>query len=119
MKSLKKQRRIQIIAVEPANSPVLLGGAPGPHKIQGIGAGFVPEVLNRSILDDVRMVDDQDASETKVALAREEGLLVGISAGASVHVARDVAKEFGPRSLVLTVLPDTGERYFSLDEYFI
>ncbi|HEX2571056.1 MAG TPA: cysteine synthase A [Polyangia bacterium] len=110
--------KVRIIAVEPQGSPVLSGGKPGPHKIQGIGAGFVPEVLNRSIIDEVRTVPDRVAYQTKVALANREGLLVGISAGAAVAVACDVARELGPGKLVVTFLCDTGERYFSLDEYF-
>ncbi len=108
----------KIVAVEPATSAVLSGGKPGPSKIQGIGAGFVPEVLNRGIIDDIRTVTDRDAYDMKTALARTEGLLVGISAGAAVHAARQVAAELGPGKIVVTVLCDTGERYFSLDEYF-
>jgi cysteine synthase A len=110
--------KVRIIAVEPQGSPVLSGGKPGPHKIQGIGAGFVPEVLNRAIIDEVRTVADRVAYQTKVALASREGLLVGISSGAAVSVACDVARELGPGKLVVTFLCDTGERYFSLDEYF-
>lgn len=110
---------VRIVAVEPAGSPVLSGGRAGPHKIQGIGAGFVPEVFDRRVVDEVRAVTDREAWETKVALARREGLLVGISAGAAVKVALDVARELGPEALVVTVLCDTGERYFSLDEYFV
>jgi cysteine synthase A len=110
--------KVRIIAVEPTGSPVLSGGTPGPHKIQGIGAGFVPEVLNRTIIDEVRTVADRAAYQTKVALASREGLLVGISSGAAVAVACDVARELGPGKLVVTFLCDTGERYFSLDEYF-
>ena len=109
---------VKLYAVEPAGSPVLTGGQPGPHKIQGIGAGFVPEVLNRSMVDEIVPVTDREAYEAKVALAKREGLLVGISAGAAAHVACRVARELGPGKLVVTVLPDTGERYFSLDEYF-
>src|SRR5262249_30103114 len=108
----------RVIAVEPATSAVLSGGPPGPSKIQGIGAGFVPEVLNRSIIDAVRTITDRAVYDTKAQLARTEGLLVGISAGAAVRIAGDVARELGPGKLVVTVLPDTGERYFSLDEYF-
>jgi cysteine synthase len=114
----QKHPACRIVAVEPATSAVLSGGAPGPSKIQGIGAGFVPEVLNRRIIDEIRTVSDREAYDTKVALAQKEGLLVGISAGAAVHVASRVAKELGPGKLVVTVLCDTGERYFSLDEYF-
>jgi cysteine synthase A len=108
----------KIVAVEPSSSAVLSGGRPGPSKIQGIGAGFVPEVLNRAIIDDIRTVSDRDAYQAKQELAQREGLLVGISAGAAVHVARQIAAELGPGKTVVTVLPDTGERYFSLDEAF-
>ena len=109
---------VRIIAVEPTTSAVLSGGPAGPHKIQGIGAGFIPDVLNRKIIDEVVQVTDRDAYETKVALARREGLLVGISAGAAVFASVDIARKLGPGKLVVTVLCDTGERYFSLDEYF-
>jgi cysteine synthase A len=108
----------RIVAVEPASSAVLSGGKPGPTKIQGIGAGFVPEVLNRAIIDEIRTVTDREAYDMKTRLARTEGLLVGISAGAAVHVAQQVAAELGPGKIVVTVLCDTGERYFSLDEFF-
>jgi cysteine synthase A len=114
----QKNPACRIVAVEPASSAVLSGGPPGPSKIQGIGAGFVPDVLNTKIIDQIRTVSDRDAYDTKVALARKEGLLVGISAGAAVHVALQVAAELGPGKTVVTVLCDTGERYFSLDEYF-
>lgn len=106
------------VAVEPAGSPVLSGGAPGPHKIQGIGAGFVPEVLNRSIIDRVIPVTDEDAYQTSKMIAKKEGLLVGISAGANVFAAQQVARELGPDKTVVTVLPDTGERYISIEKYF-
>ena len=106
------------IAVEPADSPVISGGNPGPHKIQGIGAGFVPEIYNRAIVDETRSVDDRASWDMKRRLAREEGLLVGISSGANVHVACEIAKELGPKKRVVTILCDTGERYFSLDDYF-
>ncbi|MFO0573690.1 MAG: cysteine synthase A [Polyangia bacterium] len=109
---------VRVIAVEPQVSAVLSGGAAALHRIQGIGAGFVPAILDRSLLDEVRTVSDRDAYTMKVRLAREEGLLVGISAGAAVHVAVQVARELGPGSTVVTVLCDTGERYFSMDEYF-
>ena len=108
----------RVVAVEPASSAVLSGGPPGPSKIQGLGAGFVPEVLDRRLIDEVRTVTDRDAWETKRALARGEGLLVGLSAGAAVFAALAVARELGPGRRVATILPDTGERYFSLDEYF-
>jgi cysteine synthase A len=114
----EKNARIQVIAVEPAGSPVLSGGEPGPHKIQGIGAGFVPKVLNRSILDRVITVTDDEAYQTSKLLAKKEGLLVGISAGANVFAAQKVAQELGPGKQVVTVLPDTGERYISIEKYF-
>jgi cysteine synthase A len=109
---------IQVIAVEPAGSPVLSGGDPGPHKIQGIGAGFIPKVLNRSILDRVITVTDDEAYQTSKLLAKKEGLLVGISAGANVFAAQKVAEELGPGKNVVTILPDTGERYISVEKYF-
>jgi cysteine synthase A len=97
---------------------VLSGGDPGPHKIQGIGAGFVPKVLNRSILDGVLTVTDDEAYQTTKLLSKKEGLLVGISAGANVFAAQKVAKELGPGKNVVTILPDTGERYISVEKYF-
>ena len=109
---------VKIIGVEPTRSPVLSGGDPGPHKIQGIGAGFVPPVLNRDVIDEVVQVRDEDAYRMKQRLATEEGLLVGISAGAAAVAARRIAEQLGPGKHVVTVLCDTGERYFSLDEYF-
>ncbi len=108
----------KIVAVEPAGSPVLSGGAPGPHKIQGIGAGFVPKVLNRSIIDDIIRVTDDQAYQTTKLLAKKEGLLVGISAGANVFAAQQVAKQLRPDQNVVTVLCDTGERYLSIEKYF-
>lgn len=109
---------IKIIAVEPATSQVLSGGSPGPHKIQGIGAGFIPKVLNREVIDEIIPVTDEDAFETAKMLAREEGLMVGISSGANVFAAMKVAKRLGPAKNVVTVLPDTGERYISIEKYF-
>lgn len=105
---------VAIIAVEPTASAVLSGGAPGPHRIQGIGAGFVPEILDRALLTEVRRVTEAEAEATRIDLARREGLLVGISAGAAVKVALDVARALGPGKTVITVLPDTGERYVSV-----
>jgi cysteine synthase len=105
---------IQVIAVEPARSPVLSGGRARPHAIQGIGASFIPGVLNREVLDRIMTVRDEDALAWARRLAREEGLLVGISAGAAAFAACAVAAELGPEQLVVTVLPDTGERYLSL-----
>jgi cysteine synthase A len=109
-----KMPGVQIVAVEPARSPVLSGGKARPHAIQGIGASFVPGVLNRAIVDRVMQVRDEDATAWSRRLTREEGLLVGISAGAAVFAACAVAAELGPHQLVVTVLPDTGERYLSL-----
>jgi cysteine synthase A len=104
-----------VVAVEPAASPVLSGGKPGPHKIQGIGAGFVPEVLDRSVIDEVVTVSNEDAAATARRLAREEGILAGISSGAAVFAALEVARRLGEGKTVVTVLPDTGERYLSTD----
>ena len=104
-----------MIAVEPADSPVLSGGQPGPHKIQGIGAGFVPEIYNDQIIDNIIKVKNEDAFETSKKLAREEGLLVGISSGANMFAALDVAKQAGKGKLVVVIIPDTGERYISTD----
>ena len=104
-----------IVAVEPATSPVLSGGAPGPHKIQGIGPGFVPEVLDRSVIDEIITVDDEDALETARLAARKEGVLAGISAGANIKAALEVAARpelAGKR--VVTIVCDSGERYVSL-----
>ncbi len=109
---------IKIVAVEPAGSPVLSGGEPGPHKIQGIGAGFIPKVLNKSILDQVITVTDDEAYQTAKLLAKKEGLLVGISTGANVLAAQKVAAQLGPGKNVVTVLCDTGERYLSIEKYF-
>ena len=104
---------VEIVAVEPAGSPVLSGGVPGRHKIQGIGAGFAPKVLNRDAIDQIIQVADQDAAETARRLAREEGILVGISSGAAAWAAMQVASRLGKEKTVVTILPDTGERYFS------
>lgn len=109
---------IKVIAVEPKDSPVLSGGKPGPHKIQGIGAGFIPEILNRSVIDSIIQVADGDAFKTSKILARQEGLLMGISAGAATWAALQVARDLGKDKTVVVVLPDTGERYFSMHQYF-
>jgi len=108
----------RIIAVEPEACATISRGERGPTKIQGLAAGFVPKNYHGEVVDEVRTVSDRSAHDTKVALARTEGLLVGISAGAAVRVALDVARELGPEANVVTVLCDTGERYFSLDEFF-
>jgi len=113
-----RNKNIRIVAVEPASSQVLSGGSPGPHKIQGIGAGFIPKVLNRDVIDEIIPVTDDDAFETAKLLAREEGLMVGISSGANVFAAMKVAERLGPDKNVVTVLPDTGERYISIEKYF-
>jgi cysteine synthase A len=109
---------IQIIAVEPSSSPVLSGGNPAPHKIQGIGAGFIPKVLNTEIFDEVIKVDDSDAFATSKELAKEEGLLVGISAGANVYAAKQIAARAENKGkTIVTILCDTGERYLSTSLY--
>ena len=111
-----KQRRpgVKIIAVEPEKSPVLSGGQPSQHKIQGIGAGFVPEILNRSVLDEIIQVKDEDAGAIARAAAKQEGLLIGISSGAALWAALVVAKRPGNEGkLIVVILPDTGERYLS------
>ncbi|MCG8308859.1 MAG: cysteine synthase A [Cytophagales bacterium] len=104
---------MKIIAVEPADSPVLSKGNPGPHKIQGIGAGFIPEILDLDIIDDVLTVRNEDAFAISKELCRKEGIMAGISSGANAWAAIEVARKAGKGKTVLTVLPDTGERYLS------
>ena len=106
---------IKNIVVEPAESPVLSGGQPGPHKIQGIGAGFVPGIYNQEVVDEVRQVTNDEAFSMAIQLAKEEGIFCGISSGANMHAALQVAREVGPDKNVLAILPDTGERYISTD----
>jgi cysteine synthase A len=106
---------VQVVAVEPARSPVLAGGKFHVHGIQGIGASFVPGIFDRRVVDEVLPVRDEDAMATSLRLAREEGLLVGVSAGANVWAAVQVARRLGPGRRVVTVLCDTGERYLSVD----
>jgi len=114
----KVHHGVRVVAVEPESSATISRGERGPTKIQGIGAGFVPPNYRTSAVDEVRTVRDDDAWRTKLRLARREGLLVGPSAGANVCVAFELAAELGEGKNVVTVLCDTGERYFSLDEYF-
>ena len=109
---------IKIVAVEPATSAVLSGKNPGPHKIQGIGAGFRPKVLNIDILDSIRPVSDDDAYQYSIRLGKEEGISAGISAGAACYAACELAKELGPGKNVVVIIPDTAERYFSFYQYF-
>lgn len=112
----KKKPTFRAIAVEPAASPVLSGGKPGAHKIQGIGAGFVPEVLNTKIIDEIIQVSNEDAIQTTKRLAKEEGILAGISSGAATFVAINVARRKENKGkLVVVILPDTGERYLSTE----
>ena len=114
----EKNPAVQVVAVEPAGSPVLSGGKPGPHMLQGIGGGFVPEVLDTGIYDEIIQVTDQAALETGRRIGRREGVLVGISAGAAVWAASQVAKrpEYAGKTIVV-ILPDTGERYLSTDMF--
>ncbi len=111
----EKNPKVLIVAVEPARSPVLQGGRAGVHAIQGIGASFIPGILNREVYDEIIAVGDDDAIEMSRRLTREEGLLVGISAGANVFAALKVAKRLGPGRRLVTVLPDTGERYLTME----
>src|SRR5215217_3671826 len=110
----ERDKGVKVIAVEPASSPVLSGGRPGPHKIQGIGAGFVPPVLDRSLLDEIIPVDDEDALETARLVARREGVLAGISCGAALFAALEIAQRPEAKGKrIAVVLPDSGERYVS------
>jgi len=108
---------VKVFAVEPAASPILSGGKPGPHKIQGIGAGFIPAILNTGIYDEVITVENEDAFDTSRRVAREEGILGGISSGAAIFAALKVAKELGAGKRVVAVLPSNGERYLSTPLY--
>jgi cysteine synthase A len=109
----ERNPRCRVVAVEPASSPVLSGGRPGPHKIQGIGAGFVPPVLDLELVDEIVPVDDEDALETARLLARREGVLAGISAGAALWAAMEIATRDDGAERIAVVLPDSGERYVS------
>ena len=115
----QKNPSIKVIAVEPESSKVLSGGGAGPHKIQGIGAGFIPEVFNRKIVDRIIPVSDDDAYEMYQRLSREEGISAGISAGAAVYGSLQVAQELGAGKRVVVILPDTGERYNNIEQYFM
>lgn len=109
-----KKAGVQIIAVEPFDSPVLSGGSPGPHKIQGIGAGFVPETFNAAIVDEIFKVKNEDAFTTARNLSKHEGLLVGISSGAAIYAAAQIAQRPENKGkTIVALLPDTGERYLS------
>ncbi|MDQ0216176.1 cysteine synthase A [Oikeobacillus pervagus] len=113
----EKYPNIKIYAVEPAGSPVLSGGKPGPHKIQGIGAGFIPKVLNTELYDEVIKVENDDAFETARKVAKTEGVLGGISSGAAIWAALEVAKKLGKGKKVLAIIPSNGERYLSTPLY--
>ncbi|WP_166245679.1 cysteine synthase A [Paenibacillus turpanensis] len=108
---------LKVFAVEPAASPVLSGGKPGPHKIQGIGAGFVPSILNTEIYDEVIQVENEDAFATSRRVAKEEGILGGISSGAAIYAALQVAKKLGKGKRVVAIVPSNGERYLSTPLY--
>lgn len=108
---------VHIVAVEPAASPVLSGGKPGPHKIQGIGAGFVPQILDTGVYDEIIKVENEDAFETARRVARTEGILGGISSGAAIHAALQVAARLGKGKKVIAIIPSNGERYLSTPLY--
>ncbi len=117
LKGLKPQ--VKAVAVEPVTSPVLSGGSPGPHKIQGIGPGFIPDILKTEIIDEIIKVSDDDAGKTLLRLAMEEGILAGISSGAATYAALQLAKrDENAGKLIVVILPDTGERYLSMDWIF-
>ena len=114
----KHNDKIRIVAVEPKDSPVLSGGKPGPHKIQGIGAGFIPDVLNKSVIDEIVQVSNQDAMETARQLAVKEGILVGISSGAAMWAAIQISlRPENQGKTIVVILPDTGERYISTEMF--
>jgi cysteine synthase A len=112
----KKKPSFKAIVVEPLDSPVLSGGTPGPHKIQGIGAGFIPGVLEMNLVDEIIKVSYDDAKQVTQQLAKEEGILAGISSGAAVWVALEIGKRAGNNNkMIVVILPDTGERYLTTE----
>ncbi|WP_047154294.1 cysteine synthase A [Aneurinibacillus tyrosinisolvens] len=113
----EKYPNIRIVAVEPTASPVLSGGSPGPHKIQGIGAGFVPDTLDTDIYTDIVKVENEEAFEVARLVAKQEGILGGISSGAAIHAAKKIAKELGAGKNVIVIIPSNGERYLSTPLY--
>ena len=114
----KRNKNLKVIAVEPKDSPVLSGGKPGPHKIQGIGAGFVPNVLNVDIIDEIIQVVNEDAVETARLLASREGILAGVSSGAALWAAVQLSQRpENQGKTIVTILPDTGERYISTEMF--
>lgn len=115
LKELKAD--VKVVAVEPSKSPVISGGQPGPHKIQGIGAGFIPDIYDEKVVDEVTTASDEEAFEAARIIAREEGILVGISSGANVAVALKLAKKLGKGKKVVTIAPDGGEKYLSMGLY--
>ncbi len=119
MKCLKRElKNVQIIAVEPKDSPVLSGGKPGPHKIQGIGAGFIPAVLNMNVIDEIIQVSNEDAFDTARILAKTEGVFAGISSGAILFAAKELAlREENKGKRIVAIVCDTGERYLSTTLY--
>ena len=117
-KNLKnKIKNLKIVAIEPENSPVLSGGKPGAHKIQGIGAGFIPSIYNKEYVDEIIRVSDEDAFKTAKDFAEKEGILIGISSGAAVYAAIEIAKKLGRGKKVLAIAPDGGEKYISMGIY--
>jgi cysteine synthase A len=115
----QQQPQIKIVAVEPEASPVLSGGNPGPHKIQGIGAGFIPEILDKSVIDEIVKISNDEAIETARMLGKKEGMLVGISSGAAIAAALRKAKDIGTSKRIVVIAPDTGERYLSTELFSV
>ncbi len=113
----EKIKDIKIVAVEPSNSPVLSGGRAGAHKIQGLGSGFIPEIYNSEVIDEVVNVSDEDALKMTRLIAKKEGILLGISSGASIYVALEMAKKLGKGKKILAMAPDGGEKYISMGIY--